>query len=231
MGIDVEVMKGTVADVMDGDGSDEHFMDEVKVAVASNDALMHVGNVETGSGNGCEQRSSCNAQHPNMVEWGIETDRLHGWTDEQGHNGPNDVKLEEIVRVIANLELQNQRKEEMVTMLKEDVARLKRKLELQAVNIVEGFESVLQMKNEELDKLKNENMELRKKLTVLEDQLAERDVHDVTQAFWVVEVGRNSGGVTEGGFRCVGVFVCDVSPLGVVGLRSNRVDAGIVDDV
>lgn len=78
MGIDIEVMKGAVADVVDGDDGDEHFMDKVKVVVASNDAPMHIGNVETSSGNGREQRSSGNVQHPNMVEWGIETDRLHG---------------------------------------------------------------------------------------------------------------------------------------------------------
>lgn len=78
IGIDIEVMKGAVADVVDGDDSDEHFMDKVKVAVASNDAPMHIGNVETSSGNGREQRSSGNVQHPNMVEWGIETDKLHG---------------------------------------------------------------------------------------------------------------------------------------------------------
>ncbi|KAI7981324.1 hypothetical protein LOK49_Contig50G00001 [Camellia lanceoleosa] len=119
----------------------------------------------------------------------------------------------------------------MVVLLKEDVAGSKRKLELQAVNIGRGFKSVLQMKNEELDKLKNKNMELQKKVTVLEDQLAERDVHDVTQAFQVVEVGRNSEGVSEEGFGRGSVVICDVSPLRVVGQRGDKVDAASVDDV
>ncbi|KAI7979066.1 hypothetical protein LOK49_Contig528G00001 [Camellia lanceoleosa] len=177
-------MKGAIANVVDGDGGDEHFMDEVKVAVASNDAPMHIGNGETSSGNEHEQRSLSNVQHPNM----------------------------------------NQKKnEEMVVLLKEDVAGSKRKLELQAVNIGRGFKSVLQMKNEELDKLKNKNMELQKKVTVLEDQLAERDVHDVTQAFQVVEVGRNSEGVSEEGFGRGSVVICDVSPLRVVGQRGDKV--------
>ncbi|KAI7996973.1 hypothetical protein LOK49_LG10G02505 [Camellia lanceoleosa] len=94
-----------------------------------------------------------------------------------------------------------------------------RKLEVQAVNIVGGFECVLGIKNDEVDRLKKENMELRRSLSVLEDQLADRDVHVVTQAFREVEVRRDECGGSDDGVKIGGDIVCNVSPIrtGMVG--------------
>ncbi|GMP80210.1 hypothetical protein CsSME_00035397 [Camellia sinensis var. sinensis] len=101
----------------------------------------------------------------------------------------------------------------MIALLEEEVAGLKRKLEAQAVNIVGGFECVLGIKNEEVDKLKKENSELRRNVLVLEDQLADRDVHVVTQAFCEVEVRYDDVGGSDAGARVGGQVVYNVSPI------------------
>ncbi|KAI8013869.1 hypothetical protein LOK49_LG05G02367 [Camellia lanceoleosa] len=102
----------------------------------------------------------------------------------------------------------------MIALLEGEVAGLEKKLEAQAVNIVGGFECVLGIKNDEVDKLKKENIELQRSVLVLENQLADRDVHVVTQAFRDVEVRRDGVGGSDAGVRVGGKVVCNVSPIG-----------------
>ncbi|GMQ11391.1 hypothetical protein CsSME_00054045 [Camellia sinensis var. sinensis] len=148
-----------------------------------------------------------------MTVGGKGTAALHGSTSGKDNEGVNDSKVNEYGSAIAILELENKRKDEMIALLEEEVAGLKRKLEAQAVNIVGGFECVLGIKNEEVDKLKKENIELRMSVLVLEDQLVDRDVHVVTQAFKDVEVWGDDVGGSVAGVRVGGQVVYDVSPI------------------
>ncbi|GMP98618.1 hypothetical protein CsSME_00046437 [Camellia sinensis var. sinensis] len=148
-----------------------------------------------------------------MTVGGKGTDALHGSTSGKDNEGVNDNKVNEYGSAIAILELENKRKDEMIALLEEEVAGLKRKLEAQAVNIVRGFECVLGIKNKEVDKLKKENIKLRRSVLVLEDQLADRDVHVVTQAFRDVEVRGDSVGGSIAGVRAGGQVVYDVSSI------------------
>ncbi|KAL7165480.1 hypothetical protein ACSBR2_041212 [Camellia fascicularis] len=110
-------------------------------------------------------------------------DSMEGAIFEQQHN------------VIAFLENDNKIKDNKITILEVEASRLKRENKMQAVHIVGGFGCVLKMKNEEVEKLKKENIELRKQIAILEDQLADHDVHDVTQAFRMAEVDCEIRGV------------------------------------
>ncbi|KAI7988185.1 hypothetical protein LOK49_LG13G00494 [Camellia lanceoleosa] len=94
-----------------------------------------------------------------------------------------DSKLEETLTAIITLKLQNKNKDNMISLLEEEITKLKSKSDLQAVNIFGSFGCVLKMKDEELEKLRKENGEMQKKISLLEDQLEDRDVHVVTQAF------------------------------------------------
>ncbi|KAI8007143.1 hypothetical protein LOK49_LG07G00188 [Camellia lanceoleosa] len=93
---------------------------------------------------------------------------------------------------------------------------------MQAIHIVGGFRCVLKMKDEEVEKLKKENMELRKQIVVLEDQLADRNVHDVTQAFRTMEVDCKVRGVGTGSSEFGGEGLSDVTPLCAVGMCVNN---------
>ncbi|GMP54433.1 hypothetical protein CsSME_00019611 [Camellia sinensis var. sinensis] len=78
------------------------------------------------------------------------------------------------------------------------------------------------MKDEEVEKLKKENMDLLKQIVILEDQLADRDVHDVTQAFRTMEVDCNVEGLGAGSSGVGGEGYSDVTPLRAVGLCVNN---------
>ncbi|XP_028089042.1 uncharacterized protein LOC114289493 [Camellia sinensis] len=162
MGIDIEAEEDGFADINGGgedcDGVDEHFMAEGTRKNESDDQVVQGRKLDVKRFTEHVDRNS-----------GIERDSSH--------------KLEEALIAVAELEMQNKKKDKMVSSLEEEVVGLKRKMELQAVNIVGGFECVVKMKNDELSKLKNENDELRKRVLLLEDQLEDRDVHDVTQRF------------------------------------------------
>ncbi|KAI7995628.1 hypothetical protein LOK49_LG11G02882 [Camellia lanceoleosa] len=124
--------------------------------------------------------------------------------------GVKGSRVDEYVNAIAILELENKRKDGMIALLEGEVDGLKRKLEAQAVNIVGGFECVLGIKNDEVEKLKKENIELRRSLLVLEDQIADRDVHVVTQAFRDVQVRRDGCGGNDKGVKVGGEIVYNV---------------------
>lgn len=90
---------------------------------------------------------------------------------------------------MVDMEMWNKTNERTITKLEEEVVSLKNKMEMQAVNIVGGFGCVMKVKDEEIQKLQNENKELRQTISMLEDQLADHQVHNVTQAFRKVDVG------------------------------------------
>lgn len=70
---------------------------------------------------------------------------------------------------MADMEMWNKTNERTITKLEEEVVSLKNKMEMQAVNIVGGFGCVMKVKDEEIQKLQNENKELRQTISMLED--------------------------------------------------------------
>ncbi|KAF5943758.1 hypothetical protein HYC85_017835 [Camellia sinensis] len=70
-----------------------------------------------------------------------------------------------------------------VANLMDEVAMLKWKNEMQAVNLVEGFESIFKVKDKEIKKLSEENTKLKRTVACLEEQLANQAVHNVTQRY------------------------------------------------
>ncbi|KAI7984086.1 hypothetical protein LOK49_LG15G01560 [Camellia lanceoleosa] len=87
-------------------------------------------------------------------------------------------------------------KDDFVDMGVDEVDRLRQANEVQTLYLVGGFRSLMQAKDDEVKKLTTENAELQRVVNVLEDQLAEREVHNVTQAFCGVDV--NVKGVKYG---------------------------------
>ncbi|KAI7980430.1 hypothetical protein LOK49_Contig148G00001 [Camellia lanceoleosa] len=93
------------------------------------------------------------------------------------------TELENALKCMADLELKNKAYEGTISKLEDEVVSLKSKMEMQAVNIVGGFGCVVKVKDDEIRKLENENKELRQTISLLEDQLADQQVHTVTQAY------------------------------------------------
>ncbi|CAL5428078.1 unnamed protein product [Camellia sinensis] len=122
----------------------------------------------------------------------------------------------------------------VVMELKNEVERLKRKNEMQSVNLVAGFESIFKVKDEECKKLIAENAELRRSLAALEEQVAEQAVHSVTQHFTSVNVTdpnvdgyvvRNGVGVGNVQDHCPtveGGIMVDASPVAYVPIVDNN---------
>ncbi|KAL7170362.1 hypothetical protein ACSBR2_035268 [Camellia fascicularis] len=208
-----EYEREMMSDVVDCVGGDDAFVDELEGDGIHTGAAMHTDNLEFGFGDVREECSSWEGHKPDMTMGGNGADALHGFTSGKDYEGVNDSKVNESGSAIAILELENKRKDEMIALLEEEVAGLKKKLEAQAVNIVGGFECVLGIKNDEVVKLKKENSELRRSVLVLEDQLADPDVHAVTQAFHEVEVRRDGVGGSDAGVRVRGQVVHNVSPI------------------
>ncbi|KAI7987211.1 hypothetical protein LOK49_LG13G01511 [Camellia lanceoleosa] len=108
------------------------------------------------------------------------------------HNTVNDVavgtEVEKALNPMADIEMRNKANEGMIAKLDEEVVRLKSKMELQVMNIVCGFECVMKVKDEEIRKLQNENKEFWQTILILEDQLADHQMHNVMQAFRKVDV-------------------------------------------
>ncbi|KAI8002516.1 UDP-glucuronate:xylan alpha-glucuronosyltransferase 2 [Camellia lanceoleosa] len=123
---------------------------------------------------------------------------------------------------------------EFVMELKEEVDRLKKKIEMQSINLVESFESIFKVKDEECKKLAAENAELRRSLAALEEQVAEQAVHNVTQHLASVNVTNacvdecglgNLVDVENGRDKCPNVqggIMVDASPVAYVPLVDNN---------
>ncbi|KAI8012419.1 hypothetical protein LOK49_LG06G03522 [Camellia lanceoleosa] len=99
---------------------------------------------------------------------------------------------------IVELEMQINEKDNVVAELRAEVERLRKTNEVQTLHLVGGFGSLMEAKDAEVKKLSNENAELRRAMNVLEDQLAEREVHNVTQAFRNVDVNPEGVNATPG---------------------------------
>ncbi|KAI7994968.1 hypothetical protein LOK49_LG11G00170 [Camellia lanceoleosa] len=213
MDADVVVFGDVQSDVVDCVGGDDAFVDEIEGDGAHNVNAMHTNDLKFGFGIVREECSSWEGQKADIAVGGNATDVLCGSTFVKNSEGVKVSKVDEYGSAIAKLELENKRKDEMIALLEGEVAGLKNKLEAQAVNIVGGFECVLGIKNDEVDKLKKENIELRRSVLVLEDQLADRDVHTVTQAFRDVEVRRDGVGSNDAGVKVGDDIVYNVSPI------------------
>ncbi|KAI8009780.1 hypothetical protein LOK49_LG06G01155 [Camellia lanceoleosa] len=213
LGADVVVFGDVQSDVVDCVGGDDAFVDEIEGDGAHNVEAMHTDDVKFGFGVVREECSSWEGQKADIAVGGNPTDVLRGSTFVKNNEGVKVSKVDEYGSAIAKLELDNKRKDELIAFLEGEVAGLKNKLEAQAVNIVGGFECVLGIKNEEVEKLKKENSELRRSVLVLEDQLADRDVHVVTQAFRDVDVRRDGVGSSDAGVKVGGEIVYNVSPI------------------
>ncbi|GMP30839.1 hypothetical protein CsSME_00005315 [Camellia sinensis var. sinensis] len=77
---------------------------------------------------------------------------------------------------------------QIIIDLKKEVTRLKKKTEIQSVNLVGGFKSIFKVKDEECKKLVAENAEIRRSLAALDEQVAKQAVHSVTQRFSSVNI-------------------------------------------
>ncbi|KAI8031018.1 hypothetical protein LOK49_LG01G01125 [Camellia lanceoleosa] len=93
--------------------------------------------------------------------------------------------------------MQINEKDNVVAELRAEVERLRKTNEVQTLHLVGGFGSLMEAKDDEVKKLNTENAELRRAMNVLEDQLAEREVHNVTQAFRNADVNPEVWDVTR----------------------------------
>ncbi|KAI8025818.1 hypothetical protein LOK49_LG02G00746 [Camellia lanceoleosa] len=174
---------------------------------------MHTDDLESGFGVVREECSSWEGQKAGSLVGRNAADVLRSSVFVNNSEGVKGSRVDEYVNAIAILELENKRKDGMIALLEGEVDGLERKLEAQAVNIVGGFECVLGIKNDEVEKLKKENIELRRSLLVLEDQIADCDVHVVTQAFRDVLVRRDGCGGNDDGVKVGGEIVYNVPPI------------------
>ncbi|KAI7994849.1 Endoglucanase 8 [Camellia lanceoleosa] len=103
--------------------------------------------------------------------------------------GDGKGELETALAELYTLRAECRVKDGMIAELQAEVDQLRRMKEKQAVDIVDGFTLVFKVKEDEMKKVAEENVELRRTIGVLEEQLAEQDVHSVTQAYRKVVVG------------------------------------------
>ncbi|KAI8029072.1 T-complex protein 1 subunit alpha [Camellia lanceoleosa] len=89
---------------------------------------------------------------------------------------------------IAKFEVEINEKDIVILELRVEVNRLRQANKVQTLHLVGGFGSMMQAKDDEVKKLTTENAELQRAVNVLEEQLAEHEVHNVTQAFRGVDV-------------------------------------------
>ncbi|KAI8009866.1 hypothetical protein LOK49_LG06G00259 [Camellia lanceoleosa] len=146
------------------------------------------------------------------------------------------TELEKALKSMVDMELRNKVNEGTISKLEDEVVSLKSKMEMQAINIVDGFGCVVKVKDDEIRKLESENKELRQTISMLEDQLADQQVHTVTQAYWknTPTDFRNVGAShCEGGNGFDVTVVHDVTPIQVglnVGVSGENVTVHTVSD-
>ncbi|KAI8024768.1 hypothetical protein LOK49_LG02G00113 [Camellia lanceoleosa] len=220
MGLDVEAADIDVADVVDiganNVGGEDDFVDRVNVMKETVDVGMQGGTVEARGKNKIGKSHAGNVRDHSVGVLGAGLDVQRESIRAYEKCTQVDSKLEEALTAITTLQLQNKNKDNMISLLEEEINKLKSKSDLQAVNIVGGFGCVLKMKDEELEKLRTENGEMQKKISLLEDQLEDRDVHVVTQAFRDAGNKQGAGGSGTGCSGYAESFLCDVSPLRAV---------------
>ncbi|KAI8021267.1 hypothetical protein LOK49_LG03G03135 [Camellia lanceoleosa] len=153
------------------------------------------------------------------------------------------VSCDQVESDVNEFGMSNINKDEVIAKLEEEVIRLKKKNDMQAVHIVEGFESVFKVKDEEKKKLQLENAKLRQTIAILEEQLADQTVHNVTQQFKVGDLGHEGGvaGKSGCGYKSHGgkqhstaayaEIVVDASPITYVPASSKHIDSGVIANV
>ncbi|KAL7187786.1 hypothetical protein ACSBR1_037775 [Camellia fascicularis] len=109
MGMDVMTWENVEANVIECNGGNEHFVDELKVDGGHTEAVTHGGKVEFECGDERKECSSWGWQQPDNSVEGNGIDALQGSTNGKGNQGVNDNKLNEVVSAIAALELQNKK--------------------------------------------------------------------------------------------------------------------------
>ncbi|KAI8008522.1 hypothetical protein LOK49_LG07G02432 [Camellia lanceoleosa] len=121
-------------------------------------------------------------------------------------------------------------KDEVIAKLEEEVLRLKTKNEMQAIHIIEGFESVLRVKDEEKKKLELKNVERRQTITILEEQLADQAVHNGGVAR-MRGYGNEAHGEQRRSTSAYADIIVDASPVSSVSASSHYVNGGVAADV
>lgn len=119
----------------------------------------------------------------------------------------------------SNPVIRDSNKDQLIAKLEEEIDSLKRKNEAQAVYLVRGFESVIRVKEEENNRLAIENAELRRSVTVLEEQLVDQAMHNVTQCFGGVNVCE----VATGLHQCVNESSIDGGENGRLSISGKQV--------
>ncbi|KAI7984783.1 hypothetical protein LOK49_LG14G02035 [Camellia lanceoleosa] len=114
---------------------------------------------------------------------GVKAKEVHGVVRDAVSDVGGVTELGKALKSMADLELRNKANEETISKLENEVVSLKSKMEMQAVNIVGGFGCVVKVKDDEIRKLENENKGLWQTISMLIDQLADQQVHTVTQAY------------------------------------------------
>lgn len=118
----------------------------------------------------------------------------------------------------SNPVIRDSEKDQLIAKLEEEIDSLKRKNEAQAVHLVRGFESVIRVKEEENNRLAKENAKLRT-VTVLEEQLVDQAMHNVTQCFGGVNICE----VATGLHQCVNESSVDGGENGRLSISGKQV--------
>ena len=158
MGLDVEAADRDVADVVDiganNISSEDDFVDRVNVMKETVDVGMWGGSVEARGKNKIGKSHVGNVRDHSVGVFGAGLDVQCESISAYEYYTLVASKLEEALTAITTLQLQNKNKDNMISLLEEEITKLKNKSDLQAVNIVGGFGCVLKMKDEELEKLR-----------------------------------------------------------------------------
>ncbi|GMP65684.1 hypothetical protein CsSME_00026377 [Camellia sinensis var. sinensis] len=92
----------------------------------------------------------------------------------------SDMNVAKMLATLAVLKAENKDKDKMIMTMQEEIDTLRNANERQAVHIVGGFTLVMKVKDDEISRLEKQNLKLLRKMSELEDQLADQEVHVVT---------------------------------------------------
>ncbi|KAI8027827.1 Epoxide hydrolase A [Camellia lanceoleosa] len=149
MGADVVEFGDVKADVVECAGGDDAFVEECGINDTHMCDAMRKDDLDFGFDDVREECSSWEGREVRSPVGRNEATVLRGATFVNDNEGLKFSRVDEYGSAIAKLELENKKKDEMIALLEGEVDGLKRKLEVQAVNIVGGFECVLGIKNDE----------------------------------------------------------------------------------
>ncbi|KAI8012973.1 hypothetical protein LOK49_LG05G02657 [Camellia lanceoleosa] len=171
--------------------------------------------------------------HEVRDDMGVKAKDVHSRVHDAGSDVTGLTKLEKALKSMADMEVRSKTNERTISKLEDEVVNLKSKMEMQAVNIVRGFECVMKVKDDEIRKLENENKELRQTISMLEGQLANQQVHTVTQAYWKNDFGDVGASHCQRGSGFDVTAVHNVTPIRVgvnLGVSGQNVTVHTVSD-